>query len=59
MSADILVDERDEQINTTHRYNHYYRKVAKDGRTCSLYHPHVGKHKPKHGTENDRFGDDE
>lgn len=45
----------DEEINTTHRYNHYCRAVSSDGRTCSLYAPHEGKHKPKHGTENDRF----
>lgn len=56
---DILVDDRDEDINTTRRYNHYCHKVAKDGRKCSLYSPHEGKHKPKHGVEKDRFGDDE
>lgn len=46
-------------INTTHRYNTYCHAVAKDGRRCSLYSPHEGKHKPKHGVESDRFGDDE
>ena len=56
---DALVDDRDEVINTTKRYNHYFHAVAKDGRKCSLYTPHEGKHKPKHGVEKGRFGDDE
>lgn len=42
-------------INTTHRWNTFCRKKAGDGRICSLYSPHVGLCKPKHGTENDRF----
>lgn len=43
-------------INTTQRYNHYCRKKNADGsKTCSLYAPHEGLCKPKHGTENDRF----
>lgn len=43
-------------INTSHRYNHYCRKVSKDGlKTCSLYSPHEGLCKPQHGTEADRF----
>lgn len=41
------------------RYNHYCREVAKDGRVCSLYSPHEGGHKPKHGTEADRWADGE
>lgn len=52
------MDERDE-INTTKRYSHYCRAEASDGRVCSLYAPHEGKHKPKHGTESDRWEDGE
>ena len=44
-------------INTTHRYDHYCRAEASDGRVCSLYSPHFGKHKPKLGLESDRFDD--
>ncbi|QCG77557.1 hypothetical protein SEA_DIZZYRUDY_61 [Microbacterium phage DizzyRudy] len=46
-------------INTTQRHNRYCRAEASDGRVCSLYDPHFGKHKPKHGTEADRFDDGE
>ena len=56
---DILNDDRDEVVNTTHRYNHYCRAISKDGRKCSLYSPHEGRHKPKYGTEKDRLGVDE
>lgn len=52
-------DMIDEDVNTTHRYNRYCRAVAQDGRTCSLYAPHEGKHKPRHGLEKDRFSDGE
>ena len=45
----------DEVVNTTQRYHTYCRKVADDGRVCSLYSPHVGLCKPKHGTESDHF----
>ena len=41
------------------RPKHYCKAESKDGRKCSLYLDHYGKHKPKHGTESDRFGDDE
>ena len=37
------------------RHNTYCHETAKDGRKCSLYFPHYGKHKPKHGIEADRF----
>lgn len=51
-----LVDDRDEDINTTHRYNRYCREVnPANGKHCSLYNPHEDKHKPKHGTESDRW----
>ena len=43
------------EINTKHRYNHYCREVAQDGRICSLYTPHEGDHLPRHGLEKDRF----
>lgn len=40
----------DEKVNTTQRYNHYCRAVAKDGRVCSLYAPHASEeHVEKHG----------
>lgn len=55
MADSELVDERDEVINTTHRYNRYCRAEHPDGRKCSLYSPHEGKHKPKQGTERDRW----
>lgn len=43
-------------INTQHRYGHYCRLVSEDGsKKCSLYAPHEGLCKPKHGTETDRF----
>lgn len=42
-------------VNTTTRWSHHCREEASDGRVCSLYHPHDGTHKPKHGTEKDRF----
>lgn len=45
----------DEDVNTTRRHSKYCREVAKDGRMCSLYYPHDGKHKPRHGIESDRF----
>ncbi|AWN03302.1 hypothetical protein PBI_CAMILLE_56 [Microbacterium phage Camille] len=47
------------EINTTKRWNHYCRAEASDGRVCCLYAPHEGKHKPKHGTESDRWADGE
>lgn len=47
------------EVNTKTRYNHYCRAVAKDGRICSLYGPHEGKHKPRHGLEQDRWEDGE
>jgi hypothetical protein len=31
---DILNDDRDEVVNTTHRYNHYCRAISKDGRSA-------------------------
>lgn len=49
----------DAETNTNKRWSVYCRAVAKDGRRCSLYSPHEGKHKPKHGLESDRFDDDE
>lgn len=43
-------------INTSHRHNVYCHKVSHDGtKKCSLYSPHEGLCKPKHGVENDRF----
>lgn len=55
-----MVDDMvDEEVNTVHRYNKYCRATAKDGRVCSLYSPHEGKHKPKNGLEKDRFDDGE
>lgn len=44
-------------INTSHRHNTYCHKVKKDDPTvrCSLYSPHIGLCKPKHGIEADRF----
>lgn len=41
------------------RPRQYCKEVAKDGRKCSLYLDHYGKHKPKHGTEQDRWEDGE
>lgn len=46
-------------INTKHRHDQYCRETAQDGRVCSLYSPHEGKHKPKHGLEADRWSDGE
>lgn len=43
-------------INTTHRHNVYCHLVSEDGtKKCSLYSPHEGLCKPKHGVESDRF----
>ena len=53
------IDNTEDLINTTHRYNHYCHAVKKDGTKCSLYAPHEGGHLPKHGVEKDRFTDDE
>lgn len=33
------------KINTTQRWNAYCRAKAEDGRVCSLYSDHFGKHK--------------
>lgn len=41
------------------RWSTYCRAEASDGRVCSLYAPHEGKHKPKHGIEEDRWEDGE
>ena len=41
------------------RWSLYCKAVAKDGRKCSLYLDHKGGHKPKHGTESDRWEDGE
>ena len=49
----------EQTINTTHRHDVYCRAEAKDGRVCSLYSPHMGGHKPKHGLESDRWNDGE
>lgn len=43
-------------VNTSHRHNVYCQKVSADGtQRCSLYSPHEGLCKPKHGVESDRF----
>lgn len=43
-------------INTTRRHSAYCNKVSEDGsKRCSLYTPHEGLCKPKHGIESDRF----
>lgn len=43
-------------INTSHRHNVYCHLVSEDGtKKCSLYSPHEGLCKPKHGVEKDRF----
>lgn len=55
----MTIDNTEELVNTTHRWSAYCTKTAKDGRRCSLYKPHEGLHLPKHGTENDKFGDDD
>ena len=47
-------------INAQHRYNNYCHKTSKDGtKKCSLYAPHEGLCKPKHGIEADRFDPNE
>lgn len=54
--SDLMDDNTEDlAINTTVRHNTYCHETAKDGRKCSLYFPHYGKHKPKHGIEADRF----
>lgn len=54
-----LDNTEDLVINTTTRWQHNCHAVSKDGRKCSLYSPHEGLHKPAHGTEADRFSDDD
>lgn len=49
------MDTAEAEVNTTKRHDAYCRKTSKDGRVCSLYEPHEGDCKPKHGTEADRF----
>lgn len=36
------------EVNTTTRFHSYCRAKAEDGRICSLYSQHYGKHKEKH-----------
>ena len=44
------------EVNTTRRYSHYCTKKSEDGtKKCSLYAPHEGLCKPKHGVDKDRF----
>lgn len=51
-------DLDDLEVNIKHRWNHYCRAVnPKNQQICSLYNPHEGGHKPKHGTEADRWFD--
>lgn len=52
-----MMDETEDLvINTTHRHSVYCHKVSSDGtKKCSLYNPHIGLCKPKHGIESDRF----
>ena len=53
---DTIDNTEDLVINTTHRYNVYCHLVSEDGtKKCSLYSPHEGLCKPKHGVEADRF----
>lgn len=54
---DILdLDRTEELVNTTHRHSAYCHKVSEDGtKKCSLYAPHEGLCKPKHGRQEDRF----
>lgn len=43
-------------VNTTHRHSVYCHLISEDGtKKCSLYSPHEGLCKPKHGLESDRF----
>lgn len=52
----MLDETEDLVVNTTHRHAVYCHKVSKDGtKRCSLYNPHFGLCKPKHGVEKDRF----
>lgn len=55
----MSIDNTEELVNTTHRWQHNCKAKAKDGRKCSLYSPHEGLHKPNNGLEKDRFGDDD
>lgn len=50
-----VVDADEVEVNTSRRWSRYCREEHADGRKCSLYFPHEGKHKPKHGTEADRW----
>lgn len=53
---DPLDNTEDLVINTTHRHGRYCRLVSENGeKRCSLYSPHEGLCKPKHGLERDRF----
>lgn len=54
-----MVDQMRDEVNTSTRWSHYCRAVSKDGRKCTLYAPHDGKHMPNHGIDKDLFGDDE
>jgi len=52
---DTIDNTEDLVINTNHRWSAYCHKKSADGIKCSLYTPHEGLCKPKHGTEADRF----
>lgn len=53
---DTIDNTEDLVINTSHRHNVYCHLVSEDGtQRCSLYSPHEGLCKPKHGLESDRF----
>ena len=48
----------DVEVNTKHRWDHNCKAVnPKNGDKCSLYDPHEGGHKPKNGTQADRWSD--